>query len=223
MREEIEILRDLQHPSIIEIHEVFETPEHIHLVLARLEGGELFERVRTKHTYSEKTAIALMRNMLSALAYMHEKRVVHRDLKPENLILRSKEDDADVVIADFGLGAYMPPNGQLLKMRCGSPGYAAPELLLDKGYDTGADVFSMGAILYVMLCGRSCFRGAGQNDILQRNRRADVDYPDRLWGKISPQAKDFCARLLEKDAKKRMTAASALQHEWLNLPPEVED
>lgn len=90
---------------------MFETPEHIHLVLERLEGGELFDRIRTKHTYSEKTAIAVMQNLLSALAYMHERRVVHRDLKPENLILRSKRDDTDVVIADFGLGAVMPVNG----------------------------------------------------------------------------------------------------------------
>lgn len=103
-------------------------------------------------------------------------------------------------------------------MRCGSPGYAAPELLLDKGYDTAADIFSMGAILYVMLCGRSCFRGSGHNDILQKNRRAIVDYPDRVWSRISPHAKDFCSRLLEKDPKKRMTAVEALEHAWLNLP-----
>ena len=107
----------------------------MHLVLPRLEGGELFARIRTKSSYSEKTAITVMRNVLSALKYLHAKNIVHRDLKPENLILRTKGDDEDVVIADFGLAAMMPVNGQLLKMRCGSPGYAAPELLTDSGYD----------------------------------------------------------------------------------------
>ena len=99
-----------------------------------------------------------MKNYLSALAYMHTKRVVHRDLKPENLILATKANDFDVIIADFGLASVCPTDDKLT-LRCGSPGYVATELLKDEGYDMGADVYSTGVIMHVLLCGRPAFRG----------------------------------------------------------------
>ncbi len=100
-----------------------------------------------------------MRHFLSALAYLAENKVVHRDLKPENLILATKGDDYDLRIADFGLATILTDDEKVLFLRCGSPGYVAPELLDDKGYDTQADVFSAGVIMYVMLTGRPLFRG----------------------------------------------------------------
>ena len=156
-----------------------------------------------------------MRNMLEALKYMHERRVVHRDLKPENLILASKDNDYDLRIADFGLATFMHTD-ELLKLRCGSPGYVAPELLEDKGYDLAADIFSTGIILYVLLSGRPAFRGFNLTEILQRNKRGDVDYPARSWDKISAKAKDLVARMLDKNRLTRITAAEALKHPWFH-------
>lgn len=101
-----------------------------------------------------------MQQFLSALAYLAEKKIVHRDLKPENLILVSKGNDTLMQIADFGLASYMPETeGELLYLRCGSPGYVAPELLEDSGYDCRSDVFSAGVICYVLLSGRPVFKG----------------------------------------------------------------
>jgi serine/threonine protein kinase len=104
--------------------------------------------------------------------------VVHRDLKPENLILKLKDNDSELLIADFGLAAILENSEQLLARRCGSPGFIAPELLDDKGYNCMADVFSAGSIMYMMLSGRLAFRGVGVDDILRKNKDCVVEYPE---------------------------------------------
>jgi serine/threonine protein kinase len=128
--------------------------------LELLEGGELFERIKNKGLYNEKDAVNVMRKILEALAYIHSIGIIHRDLKPENLILKNKDDDYEVKIADFGLASFIKP-GEKLHLPCGSPGYVGPEVLNEKGegYDTQADVFSIGVILYVLLTGRPAFPG----------------------------------------------------------------
>ena len=146
-----------------------------------------------------------MKNMLEALNYMHENKVVHRDLKPENLILASKKNDHDLRIADFGLASFVK-DGELLKLRCGSPGYVAPEILQDVGYNEMSDIFSAGVILYVLLTGRPAFRGYNLNEILVKNKNAEVEYPAKYWNKISVKAKDLVSKMLEKDPEKRITS-----------------
>ena len=141
-------MRKLEHENIIKLYEVYESDNHVYLVLELLHGGELFERIVKKGQYSEKDACILMRNLLSALAYMHGKGLMHRDLKPENLILKDNENDWDVKIADFGLATTI--SGDFLFKRCGTPGYVAPEILADEKYDEKVDVFSAGVILYIL-------------------------------------------------------------------------
>jgi serine/threonine protein kinase len=131
-----------------------------------------------------------MRNMLEALDYMHKNDVVHRDLKPENIMLASKDNDYDIKIIDFGLAAFKKP-GELLKQRCGSPGYIAPELLSDLGYEHNADIFSAGVILYYLLTGSPAFRGYTIDEILFKNEYCEVEYPPRYWANISDKAKDL--------------------------------
>ena len=128
---EIDVLRNMKHPNVIELYEVYESSKYIHLLLPYLEGGELFERIKAKGLYKESDAVKVMRSFLSALKYLCEKNVVHRDLKPENLILATKGDDHDIRIADFGLASFLTEEEKLLFLRCGSPGYVAPELLDD--------------------------------------------------------------------------------------------
>lgn len=185
------MLRKLNHPNVIALYEVYESTKYIHLLLPYLEGGELFERIKAKGLYKESDAVIVMRHFLSALAYLAENKVVHRDLKPENLILATKGDDHDLRIADFGLATILTEEEKVLFLRCGSPGYVAPELLEDKGYDTQADVFSAGVIMYVMLTGRPLFRGENIQEILEKNKTCKLELQNKFWESLSDEAKSL--------------------------------
>ncbi len=145
---EINIMRNMNHPNIIKLYEVYEGEFHIYLVLELLKGGELFDRIIKKGHYSEKDASIVIRKLLWALEYLHQKGIMHRDIKPENLILKD-DNEYEIKLADFGLAEYEDKK-ELLFKRCGTPGYVAPEVLEDKKYDTKVDIFSAGVILYIL-------------------------------------------------------------------------
>jgi len=149
---EVRILRKLSHPGIMRLYEVHETNVTICLIMELLEGGELFERLDSAKVYSESDCALMFRKILEPLVYMHQNEVMHRDIKPENLILRSKTSEYDIVIADFGLS--QETKKKFLHIRCGTPGYCAPEILASKAhkpeYDLKVDVFSVGCVFYQM-------------------------------------------------------------------------
>ena len=122
--------------------------------------------------------------------------MIHRDLKPENLVLAEKDNDFEIRIADFGLATFVSSGDELLKLRCGSPGYVAPEILDDIGYSFSSDIFSIGVIMYILLTGRPAFRGYNVNEILMKNKKAEVEYPDKYWSIISTKARDLVSKML---------------------------
>ena len=146
------ILRKLDHPGVMKLYELHETRVTICLITELLEGGELFEKLDATKIYSESDCALMMRKILEPLVFMHEKEIMHRDIKPENLILRSKNNEYDIVIADFGLAQEVKK--KFLHIRCGTPGYCAPEVLNSKPhkpeYDAKVDVFSVGCVFYQM-------------------------------------------------------------------------
>lgn len=210
---EIDVLRSLDHPNVVPLYEVYESTKYIHLLLPYLEGGELFEKIKAKTKYKESDAMHVMKQFLSALAYLAKRKVVHRDLKPENLILAKPTDDSDLLIADFGFATFIEDEKPLF-LRCGSPGYVAPEVLTDQGYGVEADVFSSGVIMFVLLTGRPLFRGDKIDEILEKNKNCELVFPEQLWNKISPDARNLCELLLTRDPKERITAEKALEHNW---------
>lgn len=148
------VMKKLNHKNIIKLHEVYETTNSIYFVLDLLEGGELLHRVRAKGFINGENLKKLLFNFISALNYLHQQNIIHRDLKPENLLLKNKDNDTEIVIADFGLATILNSHNILFK-RCGTPGFVAPEILNyrdgDSIFDPKCDIFSAGIIFYMLL------------------------------------------------------------------------
>ncbi|KAN0052789.1 hypothetical protein ACTA71_006896 [Dictyostelium dimigraforme] len=214
LKMEVDILKKVNHPNIIALKELFDTPEKLYLVMELVTGGELFDKIVEKGSYSEADAANLVRKIVSAVGYLHGLNIVHRDLKPENLLLKSKDSHLDVAIADFGLSKII---GQTLVMQtaCGTPSYVAPEVLNATGYDQEVDMWSIGVITYILLCGFPPFYGDTVPEIFEQIMEANYEFPEEYWGNISKEAKDFIGKLLVVDVSKRLNAANALNHPWL--------
>ena len=212
----MQVLKSVDHPNIIHLKEIFETDTMLYIVTEVVTGGELFDRIVEKGSYSERDAALLVKKFVTALEYLHDKNIVHRDLKPENLLLKSPDQDTEVKLADFGLSKVL---GQEVMMQtaCGTPGYVAPEILQtsDTGYGKEVDMWSVGVITYILLCGFPPFYNENVAQLFESIIKADFDYPSDYWDHISDDAIDFIDNLLIPDPAKRMTASDALKHSWL--------
>jgi calcium/calmodulin-dependent protein kinase I len=220
LRREIDIMKKLDHPNVLKLQEVFENDEQIALVMELVTGGELFYKIVDKGNYSENDAANIVTQICKGVAYLHSEGIAHRDLKPENLLCSGEEDPAykpfRVVIADFGLSKTFN-SGEKLETSCGTPDYVAPEVITaDGGYDKSVDMWSVGVITYVLLCGFSPFLSSTQTGLFEKIIKVEYDFPDPEWTHISQQAKDFIQHLLLKDPEKRFTAQQCLDHPWLN-------
>jgi len=214
LRTEIEILKRVKHPNIIRLKEIRENEDTLFIVTEIVTGGELFDKIVELGAYTEADAAKLVLKMVSAIDYLHDMNIVHRDLKPENLLLKSTEDVSEIKLADFGLSKIV---GQKVMMQtaCGTPGYVAPEVLNATGYDKEVDLWSIGVITYILLCGFPPFYNESLPLLFEQIMKADFDYPPDYWDEISDQAKDFIDKLLVVDPQKRMTTKDALAHKWL--------
>jgi len=213
---EVEILKAVEHPHIISLEEFFDTPETLYLVMELVSGGELFDKITDLGAYSEHTAAVLVKNILSAVLYLHELNIAHRDLKPTNLLLKDDEDLTNVKIADFGLSKIIGEN-TMMQTACGTPIYVAPEVLTGEAYEKEVDMWSVGVITYILLCGFPPFFDDGSNmgQLFEQIMSGDFDYPEEYWDEISDDAKDLIDNLLLVDPATRFTAAQALAHPWL--------
>eukprot|EP01101_Sappina_pedata_P012037 TRINITY_DN81_c1_g1_i1.p1 TRINITY_DN81_c1_g1~~TRINITY_DN81_c1_g1_i1.p1 ORF type:complete len:317 (-),score=143.89 TRINITY_DN81_c1_g1_i1:122-1018(-) len=216
LQTEIEILKQVQHPNIIYLKDIFETPEIVAIVMELVTGGELFDRIVEQGSYSEKDASVLVSKMVSAIEYLHARGIVHRDLKPENLLLKCTNNLTEVKIADFGLSKIVGTDSiSRMLTACGTPSYVAPEVLLTTGYDKEVDLWSIGVITYILLCGFPPFYDECLNNLFEEIMEARYEFPEEYWGHISEEAKDFVARLLLVNPEQRMTASQALEHPWI--------
>lgn len=212
---EIGVLLKLEHPNIIHLKEVFENATVIYLVLELVTGGELFERVVSCGYYNERESIRCVSDILKALKYLHENGIIHRDLKPENLLYENDSDVSNLKIADFGLSKILSPE-TLMKTVCGTPGYCAPEVLKGEVYDSSVDMWSLGVITYILLCGYEPFYGDSETEVFRKILRCQYAFDEPWWDDVSTLAKDFVSRLLSEDAKRRMSVHEALHHPWIN-------
>ncbi|XP_034035155.1 calcium/calmodulin-dependent protein kinase type IV isoform X2 [Thalassophryne amazonica] len=190
VRTEIGVLLRLSHPNIIQLKEIFETDTDIALVLELVTGGELFDRIVERGYYSERDAAHVIKQILEAVAYLHENGVVHRDLKPENLLY-----------ADLSLDA---------------PLKIAPEILRGNAYGPEVDMWSVGVILYILLCGfEPFFDPRGDQYMYSRILNCDYEFVSPWWDEVSLNAKDLVSKLIVLDPHKRLSVREALQHPWV--------
>lgn len=206
------------HQNILTLVDYFETMNNLYLVTDLALGGELFDRICRKGSYFESDAASLIRATLSAVSYLHDHGIVHRDLKPENLLFRTPEDNADLLIADFGLSRIMDEEQfHVLTTTCGTPGYMAPEIFKKTGHGKPVDLWALGVITYFLLCGYTPFDRDTDFEEMQAILKADYSFtPIEYWRGVSAHAKDFIQKCLTIDPAQRITAHQALQHPFVS-------
>lgn len=219
IRNEINVLKSVSqgHKNIVTLWDYFETQNNLYLVTDLCSGGELFDRICAKGSFYEQDAARLVQVVVSAVSYLHSHGIVHRDLKPENLLFKTKDEDADLLIADFGLSKVIDEEKMnSLQTTVGTPGYMAPEVFLKKGHGKPVDMWSMGVITYFLLCGYTPFDRENPVDEVRAICNAEYAFePAEFWVGVSDTARDFVRRCLTIDPAKRMTAVEALSHPWL--------
>jgi len=214
VHDEVEIMHKVDHPNCVKLFEMFETSKKLYMVLELLTGGELFDRIVAKGSYSEKEASQLIRDIAGAIKYLHSIGVVHRDLKPENLLYLNPKPDSPIKITDFGL-AKLKGTADSMTTACGTPGYVAPEVLKNEPYDKAVDMWSLGVILYILLCGFPPFYHESTAQLYKQIKKGEYDFPDPYWTDISAEAKNLVTCLLTVNPKKRYTAEQVLAHPWI--------
>mmetsp|Transcript_38327 Transcript_38327/g.101536 ORF Transcript_38327/g.101536 Transcript_38327/m.101536 type:complete len:499 (+) Transcript_38327:91-1587(+) len=214
-RQEIAIMKMMDHPNIIKLHETFEDHRNIYLVMELCKGGELFDRIIEAGSFNESQAATLMQQIIRAIYYMHENSICHRDLKPENFLFMTKDPISKnlLKIIDFGLSCEFKP-GQVLTTKAGTPYYVAPQVLAGK-YDHMSDLWSCGVIMFVLLCGYPPFFGDTDAEVLSKVRLGNFTFNAADWKNVSEDAKGLIRCLLKMNPKDRYTAQQCMNHVWI--------
>jgi len=205
--QEIDMLRRVQgHEGIVKLYGVYESRSKVNIVMELISGGELFDRIVELAFYSEKDAAGLVKQIVEAVSYCHKLDIVHRDLKPENLMFTSR-DSSVLKLIDFGIAINLPEDSFTTEV-VGTPTYMAPEIDKRVGYGKPADVYSIGVIMYILLCGYPPF------DI--EEGIIELDFPGRDWSSVSQEAVALITQLLDPDPYQRLTIEELKNHKWVS-------
>ncbi|XP_066998813.1 myosin light chain kinase, smooth muscle [Anabrus simplex] len=211
---EVDIMRQLQHPRLIQLYDAFDNGKVMCVVLELIEGGELFERViDDDFILTEKACTIFMRQICEGIEFIHQQNILHLDMKPENILCLTKTGNR-IKIIDFGLARKYDPQKKL-QVLFGTPEFVAPEIVNFDQIGFGTDMWSVGVICYVLLSGLSPFMGETDIETMANVTIAKYDFDDEVFNEISTDAKDFIQKLLLKDRDRRMTATQCLGHSWL--------
>ncbi|KAJ4971627.1 hypothetical protein NE237_004726 [Protea cynaroides] len=214
---EIDILRKINHPNIIRLHSIIKSPGRIHLALEYCRGGDLSVFIqRHGGRIPEATAKHFMQHLAAGLLILRENNLIHRDLKPQNLLLSTNDSHSVLKIADFGFARSLQPRG-LAETLCGSPLYMAPEIMQFQKYDAKADLWSVGAILFQLVTGKTPFTGNNQIQLLQNILKSnELRFPPDSTD-LSSDCIDLCQKLLRHNPVERLTFEEFFNHPFLSL------
>ncbi|XP_008512417.2 serine/threonine-protein kinase 33 isoform X3 [Equus przewalskii] len=222
LEREVNILKSVKHEHVIHLEQVFETPKKMYLVMELCEDGELKEILDRKGHFSENETRWIIQSLASAIAYLHNKDIVHRDLKLENIMVKSSFIDANdemnlnIKVTDFGLAVKKQGRGEaMLQSTCGTPIYMAPEVINAHDYSQQCDIWSIGVIMYILLCGEPPFLASSEEKLFELIRKGELHFEDPVWDSISDCAKSVLKQLMKIDPAHRITAKELLDNQWL--------
>ncbi|KHJ96090.1 kinase domain protein [Oesophagostomum dentatum] len=207
---EVEILQMCSHPNICKIIDAYKTSNKYLLVFEYAQNGDLFELIRREGRLDEKDAAVYTSQTASALAYLHNRKIVHRDIKAENLLLYSKKQ---VQLCDFGLACTVL--GPLYRV-CGTPSYCAPEVIRETGYGVAVDVWSLGVLLHIMLVGFAPFRSNERNRLFRLITQGRIHFDLPEWKDVSTKARDLLSRMICTTVENRIAASEVASHPWIS-------
>ena len=216
LKQEIDILRKCKHVNIVQLLHTYQTSNHIYLIMQFCQGGDLHRFVQQKGRLNEIISKQFAIQLMNGLKYLHSMDIIHRDLKPQNILLSEYSENAILKIADFGFARHFDPRNGMVDTMCGSPLYMAPEILKFNKYDSKADLWSIGIIIYQMITKHTPFNGQNHIELLKNIERSKVKFPKNI--NISNECKDLLIRLLRKNPMKRLNWQQFFQHQWLIDP-----
>ncbi|KAL2502960.1 Protein kinase superfamily protein [Forsythia ovata] len=216
LKSEIFILKKINHPNIIRLHDMIEEPDKLYIILEYCKGGDLSMYIQ-QHVgrIPEVTAKHFMQQLAAGLKVLRENNLIHRDLKPQNLLLSTDDENSVLKIADFGFARSLQPRG-LAETLCGSPLYMAPEIMQLQKYDAKADLWSVGAIQFQLVTGKTPFTGNNQIQLLQNIMKStELQFPPDAEN-LSPDCMDLCRKLLRRNPVERLTFEEFFNHPYLS-------
>ena len=206
----------LQHQNIVEMIDWFEDLDHIFIVMELANGGDMYDRIIKKCNgkMPEKDALAAFTQILAGVRHMHSKNVIHCDIKPENILCMSPDDDV-IKLADFGFAQVLDEGFHILKYQ-GTLTYTAPEVIDGREYDSKADMWSLGVLLYSMLAGFAPFgQREARSRLISKIRQCQLNFSYEVFRTVSPEAQDLIRKLVVASPQQRLSAAEALRHPWI--------
>jgi len=218
IQREIQLLRSIDHPGIMKMVDCYEDDDYVHIVTEMYTGGELFDKIVNNTTDSgclpEDQAAKIIKSLLEAVQYLHSKDIVHRDIKPANILFESNEEGSSVKLIDFGLSRTHGLNDSAMTNQVGTYYYMSPGVLQGK-YDRSCDLWAVGIVSYILLCGYPPFNGSSDSEVHDSILRGNLIFEKGVWKNLSNVARDFVSKLLSMDSSNIVSVEEALRHPWV--------